>query len=95
MKLTLEDVEHVALLARLKLSEEEKHLFTTQLAKILEYVEKLNELNTDEVEPLFHVVPLSNVFREDEVRPSLPLEKVLKNAPKSSHGCFNVPKIIE
>jgi len=95
MKLTLEDVEHVALLARLELSEEEKRLFATQLAKILEYVAKLDELNTDEVEPVFHVVPLSNVFREDEVRVSLPLEKVLQNAPKASHDCFNVPKIIE
>jgi aspartyl-tRNA(Asn)/glutamyl-tRNA(Gln) amidotransferase subunit C len=95
MKLTLEDVEHVALLARLELSDEEKQLFATQLAKILEYVAKLDELNTDEVEPVFHVVPLSNVFREDEERPSLPLEKVLQNAPKASHDCFNVPKIIE
>ena len=95
MKLTLEDVEHVALLARLELSEEEKQLFATQLAKILEYVAKLDELNTDEVEPVFHVVSLSNVFREDEVRVSLPLEKVLQNAPKASHDCFDVPKIIE
>jgi len=95
MKLTLEDVEHVALLARLELSDEEKQLFATQLTKILEYVAKLDELNTDEVEPVFHVVPLSNVFREDEVRPSLPLEKVLQNAPKASHDCFSVPKIIE
>jgi len=95
MKLTLKDVEHVALLARLELSEGEKKLFTTRLTKILEYPEKLDELNTDDVEPLFHVVPLSNVFREDEVKPSLPLEKVLKNAPKASHDCFNVPKIIE
>jgi len=95
MKLTLEDVEHVALLARLELSDEEKQLFATQLTKILEYVAKLDELNTDEVEPVFHVVPLSNVFREDEVKPSLPLEKVLQNAPKASHDCFSVPKIIE
>ena len=95
MKLTLEDVEHVALLARLELSEEEKQLFAPQLAKILEYVAKLDELNTDEVEPVFHVVSLSNVFREDEVRVSLPLEKVLQNAPKASHDCFDVPKIIE
>lgn len=95
MKLTLEDVEHVALLARLELSEEEKRLFGTQLTKILEYVAKLDELDTDDVEPMFHVVPLSNVFREDEVRASLPLEKVLQNAPKASHDCFSVPKIIE
>ncbi len=95
MKLTRKDVEHVALLARLQLSGEEIELFTTQLTKILDYVEKLNELDTDKVDPLFHVVPLHNVFREDKVAPSLPLEKALQNAPDKAQGCFKVPRIID
>jgi len=95
MKLTRKNVEHVALLARLRLTEQEIELFATQLTKILGYVEKLNELDTDQVEPLFHVVSLHNVFREDKVTPSLPLEKALQNAPDKFQGCFKVPKILD
>ncbi|MCK4325708.1 Asp-tRNA(Asn)/Glu-tRNA(Gln) amidotransferase subunit GatC [bacterium] len=95
MKISKKDVEHVAKLARLRLAEEEKEKFGKQLSEILEYVEKLNELDTEKVEPTSHVVPLKNVMREDEVRPSLPVEDVLRNAPVREGKYFKVPKIIQ
>jgi aspartyl-tRNA(Asn)/glutamyl-tRNA(Gln) amidotransferase subunit C len=94
MALTREEVLHVAELARLSLSPEEIELFTVQLNEILEYVEKLQELDTSGVAPLAHVIPLFNVFREDQVRESLPLDAVLENAPAREDGNFLVPRII-
>lgn len=88
-------LDRVALLARLELNEEEKELFSSQVGNIIEYVDKLNELDIDGVEPTAHVLPIKNVFREDELRPSLPREKVLRNAPRQSDGFYRVPKIIE
>jgi aspartyl-tRNA(Asn)/glutamyl-tRNA(Gln) amidotransferase subunit C len=90
-----EDVEHVAELARLELTAAEKEQFIAQLNSILTYIEKLNELDTRDVEPTAHVLPVSNVFRDDEVRPSLERTEVLQNAPKESHFFFKVPRIIE
>ncbi len=94
MAVTIKDVEHVAKLARLAFTEEEKKTFTRQLNQILEYMEKLNQLDTTNVEPLLHVVELSNVFREDKVRPSIPAEEALKNAPAKTEKFFKVPKVI-
>jgi aspartyl-tRNA(Asn)/glutamyl-tRNA(Gln) amidotransferase subunit C len=94
MKVEIGEVEHVALLARLKLSAEEKEVFTSQLNAILEYMEKLNELDTRTIEPTFHMVPHHNTMREDGVKESLPQEVSLENAPDRSQGCFRVPKII-
>jgi aspartyl-tRNA(Asn)/glutamyl-tRNA(Gln) amidotransferase subunit C len=93
--ITREDVEHVAELARLELTAAEKEQFIAQLNNILTYIEKLNELDTTDVEPTSHVIPMSNVFRDDEVRPSLDRAKVLHNAPQESHFFFKVPRIIE
>jgi aspartyl-tRNA(Asn)/glutamyl-tRNA(Gln) amidotransferase subunit C len=95
MKITREEVEHVALLARLKFSEEEKEKFTHQLNAILEYMEKLQELDTSRVEPTFHAVSRRNVFREDRVISSAPQDLSLSNAPDGDRGFFRVPKIIE
>jgi len=95
MKITREEVEHVALLARLKFSESEKERFTTQLNTILEYMDKLGQLDTTRVEPTFHAVSGSNVFREDLVKPSISQELSLQNAPDGDNGFFRVPKIIE
>jgi len=94
MKITIEQVEYVAKLARLKLTEEEKELFTQQLNKVLEYMEKLNELDTSGIEPTFHVVPHKNAFREDKVTNPNQREELLKNAPKSKEGFFKVPRVI-
>jgi aspartyl-tRNA(Asn)/glutamyl-tRNA(Gln) amidotransferase subunit C len=95
MSITMKDVEHVANLARLELSEQEKNEFTEQLNAILKYAEKLNELDTDNVEPTSHPVPLSNVMREDVTKPSLPIEKVLLNAPDEEDGQIKVPAVLE
>jgi aspartyl-tRNA(Asn)/glutamyl-tRNA(Gln) amidotransferase subunit C len=93
--ITREDVEHVAELARLELTAAEKEQFIAQLNSILTYIEKLSELNTAGVEPTSHVLPMSNVFRDDEVRPSLDRDRALQNAPQQSHFFFKVPRIIE
>lgn len=95
MKITKREVEHVARLARLELTDEEKERFTRELNSILTYIDKLNELKTDEVEPTSHVIPIVNVFREDEVRPSHLREKVLANAPEEEEAFFKVPRILE
>lgn len=92
--LTKSEVEHVALLARLDLSEEETDLYTTQLAKILEYAAVLDRLDTSDVPPTAHVLPLQNVFREDLVGEHLTPDDVLANAPEKEEGFFKVPRII-
>ena len=88
------NIDDVALLARLKLTDEEKTLFSSQLGKVIGYIDTLNELNTGDVEPTSHVLPLKNVFRDDKVCPSLKRENILKNSPESKDGFFRVPKII-
>ncbi|MGG1520019.1 Asp-tRNA(Asn)/Glu-tRNA(Gln) amidotransferase subunit GatC [Paenibacillus oryzisoli] len=95
MSITKENVEHVAKLARLELSDSEKDLFTEQLNAILKYAEQLNELNTDGVAPTSHAMPLVNVMREDVAKPSLPIEKVFLNAPDQEDGQFKVPAVLE
>ncbi|MDI6759714.1 MAG: Asp-tRNA(Asn)/Glu-tRNA(Gln) amidotransferase subunit GatC [Candidatus Brocadiaceae bacterium] len=88
-------IEHVALLARLELSEEEKELFASQLGNILNYIEKLKELDTSRVEPMAYATATKNVFREDTPGPSLKLEEALKNAPDKLQDFFKVLKVIE
>lgn len=90
-----EEVERVAELARLALSEDEKELFCEQLGQILEYARELARVNTEGVEPTVHAVQLQNVFRADVNRPSLPKEQVLANAPEVQDGYFRVPRILE
>lgn len=94
-KITMEQVEHVARLARLHLSEEEKKIFSNQLNQILSYMEKLNELDTSGVEPTSHVLPISNVFKDDAVEKSIPLDEALANAPQREEGFYRVPRVIE
>lgn len=95
MSISIKDVEHVANLARLELSDADKEQFAGQLNAILKYAEKLNELNTDGIEPTTHVLPIANVMREDAVQPSLPAEKALSNAPEQEDGHFKVPAVLE
>ena len=95
MSVTLKDVKHIAELARLEFSGEELESFTHQLNQILEYVEKLNELDTENVEPLSHPVEGINAFREDELKPSINREEALKNAPDRDEEFFRVPKVID
>lgn len=95
MKITKEEIEHIALLARLSLSEEEKELFGSQLSNVLDYMEKLNELDTKDTEPTSHVLSLSNVMRNDTLRPSILKDDALTNAPDHTDKFYRVPKIIE
>ncbi len=95
MPVTRKDVEHIARLARLALSEDEKERFTAQLGAIVGYVEKLNELDTEKVEPTAHILPLRNVTRPDTARPPMGSEAVVKLAPKSGGGFIRVPQVIE
>jgi aspartyl-tRNA(Asn)/glutamyl-tRNA(Gln) amidotransferase subunit C len=95
MKITSEDVKHIARLSRLSLSDEEIDIFSGQLSSIIEYVEQLNSLDTGNIEPTSHVIPLNNIMRDDIPAASLPVEDALKNAPDSTEKFYRVPKIIE
>jgi len=89
------EVEHVARLARLTYTPEEIELFTHQLNAILNYFEQMKELDTTGIEPTSHAIPLSNVFKGDDVQDSLPVDATLSNAPDKKKDSFRVPKIIE
>ncbi len=95
MKITRQEVEHVAKLARLELTEQEADTFTGQLDAILAYVDKLKELNTDGIIPTAHAVPMENAFREDLVQTSIGVDNALANAPARAESFFRVPKVIE
>ena len=89
------DIDKVADLARIALGEEEKAKFSSQLDSILGYIEKLNELDTDNVEPMAHPHSVENVWREDAAEPEMPVEEALKNAPKQRQNMIVVPKVVE
>jgi len=95
MEITQKEVEHVAKLARLDIGEDEKGTFARQLSAVLTYMDQLKEVETSGVEPTTTVLPAVNVFRDDVVRPSLPREQALANAPEQSEGFFSVPRILE
>lgn len=95
MKITKDEVKHIARLSRLSLSEGELETFSGQLSTILEYVEQLNRLDTAGIEPTSHIIPLRNVMRDDVPAASLPREEALRNAPDSDGKFYRVPKIIE
>ena len=94
MALDRSQIDYVAHLSRLALTDGERELFGAQLASVLAYIEKLNELDTSGVAPTAHVLGLSNVFRDDAERPSPPREAMLANAPAQACGCYVVPKIL-
>lgn len=94
-KITREEVEHVAVLARLRFSEEKIQQFTRQMNAILEYMEKLNELDTSGIEPTSHAVPLPTAWREDVAVPSMDPEKIAEAAPERADFFVVVPKVIE
>ena len=93
-KISKKDVDYAAGLARLKLSETEKEAHAEQLNKILGYMDKLNQLDTTHIKPTSHVVEMQNVFREDSVTPSIPVDNALQNAPDKKDNFFRVPKVI-
>lgn len=95
MKITPDDIRHVAKLARLDIAETDIDAFVLQIGDILDYVDTLNRVATDDVVPMAQAIPLTNAFREDTIRESDLLEKFLGNAPKAADNMFCVPKIIE
>ena len=92
--LSKKDVEHIAWLAHIELSEQEKALFTEQFNEILDYFKKIDEVDTEGVEPTYHVLDLKNVSRNDKTEPSLPVEDALKNAPKRDKTFIKAPRIV-
>ena len=94
-RISREDVQHVARLARLEISAEDLVRMQAELSNILAYIDKLRSVDTAGVPPTSHAVPLTNVMREDESRPSLPLADMLANAPEAAGDFFRVPRIVE
>ena len=94
MKISRKEVGHIAELARLSFSEEEMELFAEQLNQILVYMEKLDEIDTSGIKPTYHALDLTNVFREDQIKPSLSTQKLLSNAPQADKDMVIVPRII-
>jgi aspartyl-tRNA(Asn)/glutamyl-tRNA(Gln) amidotransferase subunit C len=95
MSLSADEVRQVAGLARLELTDDELTRMADQLNRILGYVELIQKLNTDGVEPLAHPLPVRNVFRDDEPAPSLPIDEALSNAPSRAGDCFGVPAVFD
>ena len=95
MKVTKKDLENVAVLSRLRVPEEKQETYIQQMDAILTYMDNLAEVDTENVKPTTYALPMSNVFREDEVKPSLPREAALSNAPLQENGYFKVPKVLE
>jgi aspartyl-tRNA(Asn)/glutamyl-tRNA(Gln) amidotransferase subunit C len=95
MQISKEQVQHVAKLARLEITEAEQEAFSRQLSSILTHIEQLKSWDTTGIEPTSTVLDQTNVFREDQTRPSLPVEQALANAPDSEGGYFRVPRILE
>ncbi len=95
MNIDLKQIEQVASLTRIRLSDEEKDIFREQLTDILVYIEKLNELNTDGVQPMAYATSLKNVFRDDKQKSSFARQEILELSPSSANGFFKVPKILD
>jgi aspartyl-tRNA(Asn)/glutamyl-tRNA(Gln) amidotransferase subunit C len=95
MSISKKDVEHVAKLARLGLSEAEKKLFTDQLSAILDFADNLKKLDTKDIPPTAHAIPMKNVMREDKVVPCKNVDDILANAPEEESRMFKVPRILE
>ncbi len=95
MKITDEMIDYIGVLARLKVTEQEREASKTELSKIIDYMDVLNELDTTDIEAMSHAFPVKNVFREDTVMPSVAREEIILNAPNKKDGCFKVPKAVE
>lgn len=95
MKISAKDVEHVADLARMYISDEEKKALESELSAIIDFADKLSEADTEGIEPAAHAIHIQNVFRKDEVAPSYKREALIANAPDKQAGCFAVPRIVE
>ena len=95
MQITDELIAYLEELSRLELTKEEEERAKRELGNVVEYIDTLNELDTESVEPTSHILPVNNVFREDEVKPSFDRVAIIGNAPETKDGCFKVPKAVE
>lgn len=95
MKITDELLDYIGILARLDITPEEREQDKTEISKIIDYMDTLNELDTTDIEAMSHAFPVKNVFREDNVKPSVDREIITLNAPNKKDGCFKVPKTVE
>ena len=95
MKISQEEVKHIASLARLKFTDSEVTKFTNDLGSIVEFAEQLNEIDVTDVKPTAHILDIQNVFRKDETHKSYDREKLLQNAPTKAAGCISVPQVVE
>ena len=95
MKISEKDVNHVADLARIYISDDEKKALESELSAIIAFADKLSEADTDGIQPAAHAIHIQNVFRKDEVKPSYKREDLIENAPEKQAGCFSVPRIVE
>ena len=95
MDIDIKQIEQIANLSRIKLTDDEKNIFREQLTDILGYIEKLNELDTDDVQPMAYATSIKNVFREDQQKSSFPRQEILELSPSSANGFFKVPKVLE
>lgn len=95
MGITIKEIEHLAKLARLNLSDEEKSRLSGEMSGILDFAQKLSELDVSNISPTMHMGTSSNVFREDVAKPSYPTAEILKNAAEADESCFLVPKTVE
>ena len=95
MKVSEEEVKHLASLARLKFTDEEIAAYTKDLGNIVEFAEQLNEIDVTDVKPTAHILDIHNVFRKDETHESYDREKLLQNAPTKAAGCISVPQVVE
>ena len=95
MDIDIKQIEQIASLSRIKLTDDEKDIFREQLTDILGYIEKLNELDTDDVQPMAHATSIKNIFREDQQKSSFPRQEILELSPSSANGFFKVPKVLE
>lgn len=95
MNISVEDIKHLTRLSKLHFNQVEAGYYVQDLKRIIEYVEKLNEIDLEGITPTAHILPISNVLREDEVRQSMPVSEILKNAPDAQEDCFHVPQVVE
>jgi aspartyl-tRNA(Asn)/glutamyl-tRNA(Gln) amidotransferase subunit C len=95
MNISVEDIKHLTRLSKLHFNQVEAGYYVQDLKRIIEYVEKLNEIDLEEITPTAHILPIKNVFREDEVKQSMAVSEILKNAPDAQEDCFHVPQVVE
>lgn len=95
MSISEQEIEHVAKLARLSLSKQEVIQYAAEMSNLIDFVNRLNELDTTGIEPTANAVKMENVFREDKAEQSFGREKILQNAPSQENGCFKVPRVVE